>query len=94
MSPITSILISFFTECIRNMVGFFLVIVGIIIICLGAKWHMDDLIKLGTLTLIPAAMLALQSKRTPEGNTTTTQTTVPIPAMVAPADQSTIIPKQ
>ena len=93
MSPLTSILVSFFTECIRNMVGFFLVIVGIIVICLGVRWNQPALIQLGTLTLIPAAMLALQSKRTPEGNTTTTQTTVPIPAMAAPVDQSALIPK-
>lgn len=84
MSPFTSILISLFTELIRNMVGFFLVSVGMAAILIGAHWHMDDLVKLGTLTLIPAAMLALQSKRTPEGNTTTTTMTVPPPEVAAP----------
>lgn len=90
-TPFTSILISFFTELIRNMVGFFLIGTGVGIICLGAHWHMDVLVNVGTATLIPAAMLALQSKRTPEGNTTTTSVTVPPPAV---ADPSTIVPKQ
>ena len=89
-SPFTSILISFFTELIRNMVGFFLVATGVGVICLGAHWHMEALVTLGTATLIPAAMLALQSKRTPEGNTTTLSATVPPPGVAEP---STIIPK-
>lgn len=80
----SAIFISFCTELIRNMVGFFLVSVGVFVICLGAHWHMDVLVTLGTATMIPAAMLALQSKRTPEGNTTTTQVTVP-PSAVAEA---------
>jgi len=53
------------TELIRNLVGFFLVGVGITVIVLGAHWHMDVLITLGTATLIPAALLSLQSKHTP-----------------------------
>jgi hypothetical protein len=88
MNPIVT---SFWTEIIRNMVGFFLVGVGVGVICLGAHWHMEALVNLGVSTMIPAAMLALQSKRTPEGNTTTVQTTVPPPAVAAP---STIVPKQ
>jgi hypothetical protein len=76
---------SFVTELIRNMVGFFLVFTGIFVIALGAHWHMDQLVNLGVLTMIPAAMLALQSKRTPEGNTTTTSVTVPPPDVAAPA---------
>ena len=87
----SAIFISFCTELIRNMVGFFLVGVGVSVICLGAHWHMQELVTLGTATMIPAAMLALQSKRTPEGNTTTTSVTVPPPAV---ADPSTIVPKQ
>lgn len=79
-AQLTAIFVSFCTELIRNMVGFFLVAIGVVVICLGAHWHMDVLVTLGTATMIPAAMLALQSKRTPEGNTTTTQVTVPPPA--------------
>jgi hypothetical protein len=71
------------TELIRNMVGFFLVATGILVIVMGAHWHMDVLITLGTATMIPAALLALQSKRTPEGNTTTTSVTVPPPDVAA-----------
>lgn len=71
------------TELIRNIVGFFLIGTGILIIVMGAHWHMDVLITLGTATMIPAALLALQSKRTPEGNTTTASVTVP-PPDVAP----------
>jgi hypothetical protein len=83
-----SIFVSLCTELIRNMVGFFLVSVGVTVICLGAHWHMDVLVTLGTATMIPAAMLALQSKRTPEGNTTTTQVTVP-PPMIADVPPAT-----
>ena len=53
------------TEFVRNLVGLFLMGVGILVILLGAHWHMDVLVTLGTATLIPAALLALQSKRTP-----------------------------
>jgi hypothetical protein len=79
-----TIFVSFCTELIRNLIGFFLVATGILVICLGAHWHMDVLVTLGTSTMIPAAMLALQSKRSPEGNTTTTSVTVP-PPLVANA---------
>lgn len=75
----------FGVELIRNMVGFFLVFTGIGVIALGAHWHMDQLVTLGVATMIPAALLALQSKRTPEGNTTTTSVTVPPPDVAAPA---------
>jgi hypothetical protein len=88
----TAIIVSFFTELIRNMVGFFLIGSGILVICLGAHWHMDVLVGLGTATLIPAAMLALQSKRTPEGNTTTTSVTVPPPLVAAPTDKGALTP--
>lgn len=94
MNPFTSVLISFFTELIRNMVGFFLVAVGILIIVLGLRWQMQALVNLGSLTMIPAAMLALQSKRTPEGNTTTTSVTVPPPlvADVPPVAKGAVLP--
>lgn len=75
----------FFTEVIRNLVGIFLVVVGVCVICLGARWHMAELVTLGVATMIPAALLALQSKKTPDGNTTTTQVTVPAPAIAAPS---------
>jgi hypothetical protein len=68
-------------ELVRNIVGFFLVCAGFLAIILGAHWHMSELTTLGTATLIPAAMLALQSKHTPDGNTTTTSVTVPPPAI-------------
>ena len=71
-------------ELIRNMVGFFLVATGVGVICLGAHWKMPELVTLGVSTMIPAALLALQSKRTPEGNTTTTSVTVPPPEEVSP----------
>jgi hypothetical protein len=74
----------FFTEVVRNLVGIFLVCIGVGVICLGAHWHMDQLVTLGVATMIPAALLALQSKKTPDGNTTTTQVTVPPPAIAAP----------
>ena len=74
----------FFTEVVRNLVGLFLVSVGVGVICLGAHWHMDPLVTLGVATMIPAALLALQSKKTPDGNTTTTQVTVPPPNIAAP----------
>jgi hypothetical protein len=54
------------TELTRNLVGFFLVLTGIVVIVLGAHWHMNDLVVLGSSTLIPSALLALQSKRTPD----------------------------
>lgn len=77
------------TELIRNMVGFFLVGTGVGVICLGAHWHMPELVTLGVSTMIPAALLALQSKRTPEGNTTTTSVTVPPPDVAAPIPVAT-----
>jgi membrane-bound ClpP family serine protease len=82
---ILKVLSDLFTEVTRNLVGLLLVIVGVVVICLGAHWHMDVLVTLGVATLIPAALLALQTKRTPDGNTTTVQTTVPPPAIAAPA---------
>lgn len=94
MNPFTSIIISFCTEIIRNMVGFFLVAVGICVIYLGLRWQMQALVNLGSLTMIPAALLALQSKRTPEGNTTTTSVTVPPPlvADAAPIATGAVLP--
>ena len=47
----------FGTEFVRNLVGIFLMAVGILVILLGAHWHMDVLVTLGTATLIPAALL-------------------------------------
>ena len=93
MAPLTADIIrSFFTEVIRNLVGLFLISVGIVVISLGAHWHMDVLVTLGTATLVPAALLSLQSKRTPEGNTTTTQVTVPPPSVAAPLPTPQVTP--
>jgi hypothetical protein len=80
------------TELIRNLVGIFLIFVGVGVICMGAHWHMDVLVTLGVSTMIPAALLALQSKRTPEGNTTTTSVTVP-PPETAPPSTVTVTPQ-
>ena len=82
----------FFTEVIRNLVGIFLILVGVGVICLGAHWHMVELVTLGVSTMIPAALLALQSKKTPDGNTTTTQVTVPPPEIAAPQQVPSVPP--
>lgn len=87
----------FGAELIRNMVGMFLIVIGMISIGFGAHWHMAELVTLGTLTLIPAALLALQSKRSPDGNTTTTSVTIPPPdvatAIPIPASKDSTVPK-
>lgn len=70
-------------ELTRNIVGFFLVLMGVAVIGLGAHYHIDKEVEVGA-TLVSAALLAFQSKRTPDGNTTTTQITVPPPAVASP----------
>lgn len=82
----------FLVEFTRNLIGLLLIGVGIGVICLGAHWHMLELVTLGVSTLIPAALLALQSKKTPDGNTTTTQVTVPPPEIAPPQQVSNVPP--
>lgn len=62
-NPIMSMFVQLCTEVIRNFVGILLLLLGVFVIVLGAHWHMNDLIVLGTATLIPGALLALQGKR-------------------------------
>ena len=68
------------TELVRNMVGLFLIAVGILVIVMGAHWHMDVLVTLGTATLVPAALLALQSKRTPPSDPNEAPSTPKVPS--------------
>jgi hypothetical protein len=70
-------------ELVRNSTGYFLVLVGVSIIGLGAHYKIDKLVDTGGM-LVSAALLAFQAKHTPDGNTTTTQVTVPPPAIAAP----------
>ena len=74
----------FGTELIRNLIGLILLATGLGCAAFGAHWHMNDLINVGISTLIPAALLGFQSKRAPDGNTTTTSVTVPPPDVAAP----------
>jgi len=73
----------FRSELTRNSTGYFLVIVGLIAMCIGGHSHFDKMIDSGY-GLVGAALLAFQSKHAPDGNTTTTQVTVPPPAVAAP----------
>jgi hypothetical protein len=74
---------SFVSELTRNTVGFFLVIVGLAAMAFGAHIHTDMMIDAGK-GLVSAALLAFQSKHAPDGNTTTTQVTVPPPTVASP----------
>lgn len=73
----------FKTELARNSTGYFLVIVGLI----GMSYaHHIGFDKMGDTAagLVGAALLAFQAKHSPDGNTTTTQVTVPPPAVAEP----------
>ncbi len=76
---------AFIAELVRNTTGYFLVLVGVSIIGIGAHAKIDKLVDTGGL-LVSASLLAFQAKRTPDGNTTTTQVTTPPPFVAAPAD--------
>lgn len=74
----------FKSEFIRNSTGYFLVIAGLV--AMGYAHHVgnfDKMIETGG-ALVTAALLAFQAKHTPDGNTTTTQVTVPPPAAAEP----------
>lgn len=68
------------SELSRNLSAYFLVTVGMIAVGCGSHAHFDKMIDLGA-SLVTASLVAFQAKRTPDGNTTTTQITVPPPAM-------------
>lgn len=72
------------SELGRNVTGYFLVITGFLAMSYA---HHVGYEKMGetAASLITAALIAFQAKRTPDGNTTTTQVTVPPPAVVEPA---------
>ena len=67
----------------RNLSAYFLVLLGVF--CLICGHHVGDpeITKTGGI-LVSASLLAFQAKRSPDGNTTTTQVTVPPPDVAAP----------
>lgn len=71
-------------ELARNVTGYFLVLLGMMAVGYGSHAHFDKMIDLGA-SLVTASLVAFQAKRTPDGNTTTTQITVPPPAVAEPA---------
>lgn len=73
----------FKSELVRNSTGYFLVIVGLTAMGIGAHFHFDKMVDSGY-GLVGAALLAFQAKHAPDGNTTTTQVTVPAPAIASP----------
>ena len=77
------------SELVRNSTGYFLVLVGLSAMGIGAHFHFDKMAD-AAVGLVSAALLAFQSKHAPDGNTTTTQVTVPPPTIAEAAP----IPKQ
>jgi hypothetical protein len=71
------------SELSRNITGYFLVLLGMIAVGYGGHFHFDKMVDLGA-SLVTASLVAFQAKRTPDGNTTTTQITVPPPAVAPP----------
>ena len=71
------------SELARNITGYFLVVLGMLAVGYGSHAHFDKMIDLGA-SLVTASLVAFQAKRTPDGNTTTTQITVPPPAIAEP----------
>lgn len=67
----------------RNMAAYFLIIIGVGCLWFGSSHNYSEVIKAGA-ALEGAALLAFQAKRTPDGNTTTTSTTVPAPNVAEP----------
>jgi hypothetical protein len=70
----------FKSELSRNISAYFLVLVGMASCAYGGRYHFDKMVDLGA-SLVTASLVAFQAKRTPDGNTTTTQITVPPPAV-------------
>lgn len=71
------------SELARNVTGYFLVVLGMIAVGYGSHAKFDKMVDLGA-SLVTASLVAFQAKRTPDGNTTTTQVTVPPPAIADP----------
>lgn len=73
----------FRSEFSRNFSAYFLAIIGFIAVAFGGHSHFDKMIDLGV-TFATASLVAFQSKKSPDGNTTTTQVTVPPPEVAKP----------
>lgn len=74
----------FKAEMSRNASAYFLVTLGMVTVGFGSHSHYEKMIDLGA-SLVTASLVAFQAKRSPDGNTTTTQVTVPPPAVAEPA---------
>lgn len=70
----------------RNVTGYFLVVGGFIFMLSGHHLQSDKMQELGG-TLVTAALLAFQAKRSPDGNTSTVQYTTPASTDPAPVLQ-------
>ena len=70
----------FITEVVRNTSGYFLVTIGLIALYVGGHVNQPKLQDAGY-ALVTASLLAFQAKRSPDGNTATTQVNVPPPAV-------------
>jgi hypothetical protein len=77
----------FRSEFARNFSAYFLALIGFAAVAFGGHAHFDKMIDLGV-TFATASLVAFQSKKSPDGNTTTTQVTVPPPSVAEP-----IVPK-
>jgi uncharacterized membrane protein YadS len=62
----------FKAELARNSTGYFLVIMGMAAVGIGSHAHYDKMIDLGA-SLVVAALVAFQAKRSPDGPTPTTR---------------------
>ena len=72
------------SELGRNLSAYFLVSIGLAAMAYAHHIGYDKMGETGGI-LVSAALLAFQAKRTPDGNTTTTQITVPPPTVAEPA---------
>lgn len=72
------------SELSRNLSAYFLVTLGMAAVWGGSHFNFTKMIDLGA-SLVTASLVAFQAKRTPDGNTTTTQVTVPPPAIAEAA---------
>lgn len=73
----------FKSELARNSTAYFLVIVGLAAMAYAHHVGFDKMAETGS-GLVGAALIAFQARHTPDGNTTTTQVTVPPPAVAEP----------
>jgi hypothetical protein len=77
------------SELARNVTGYFLVILGMAAVAYGGHYHYDKMVDLGA-SLVTASLVAFQHKNAPDGNTTTTQVTVPPPDVATPQNSVTL----